>query len=85
MAEIKLNDSFSSEVNAFRAAGGEMDAVKTYKISSSGLSLPAVDAYQTCLTSIGSAMFMFGHMAEKDAADMDALAAKLRAADSAGG
>ena len=35
MAEIKLNDNFATEVNAFRSAGAELDTVKTYQISSS--------------------------------------------------
>ena len=84
MAEIKLNETFTAEVEAFRAAGAELDAVKTYTISSGGLSLPAVSAFQECLSSIGLAMFQFALLVEKDAKDMDALAAKLRAADSAG-
>lgn len=85
MAEIKLNDNFAAEVNAFRSAGAELDTVKTYQISSGGLDLPAVRAFQACIHDIEMAMFLFGHLAKKDAADMDALAAKLRAADSAGG
>ena len=84
MAEIKLNDNFATEVNAFRSAGAELDTVKTYQISSSGLSLPAVSAFQDCLHNIGSAMYLFKLLTEKDAKDMEALAAKLKAADSAG-
>ena len=85
MAEIKLNDSFTAEVNSFRATGAELDTVKTYEISSGGLSLPAVSAFQDCIYTIGQIMFLLALLVKKDAKDMDALAAKLKAADSAGG
>ena len=84
MAEIKLNDSFSAEVDAFRSAGGELDAVDVYAFSAGDLSLPTVDAYQERLFRIRDLIIKLEALTEKDAGDMDALAAMLRATDASG-
>lgn len=81
MAEIKLNDAFLAEVAAFRAAGGEISTSSTASVSAGGLSLPTVDAYQQRLTKIADVMLRFQELVNKDAADMEALAAKLKATD----
>lgn len=85
MAEIKLNDSFLTEVAAFRAAGGGISTSSAASASAGGLSLPTVDAYQQRLTKIADVMLQFQELVKKDAADMEALAAKLKAADNSGG
>lgn len=85
MAEIKLNDSFAAQVNAFRASGGDLDKVSINSISSGDLSLKTVDAYHERLYKIRNVMIKFELLTKKDAADMDALASRLRAADQSGG
>ena len=86
MAEIKLNDSFTAEVDAFRASGESLDTVNVYSVVSVGeLSLPTVNAYQERLAKIWKLMLQFSVLKKKDAADMDALAATLKAADKTGG
>ena len=84
MAEIKLNDAFSAEVDAFRAAGGEIYAVSVSSVSTEGLSLSTVDAYQSRFFKIRTLMRKLELLTKKDAADMDALAAMLKAADASG-
>ncbi len=84
MAEIKLNDNFATEVNAFRAAGAALDQVSV-NVSTEGLSLPTVDAYQERLHKIQALVIKFRLLTKKDADDMDALAASLKAADASGG
>ncbi len=81
MAEIKLNNSFSAEVDAFRSAGEGLNAVNISAISAGDVSLPTVDAYQERLFRIRNLIYMFSLLTKKDAADMDALADALRAAD----
>lgn len=83
MAEIKLNEGFSSEVEAFRASGEKLSASAS-SIPTGELSLPTVDAYQDRFHSIWQIMIKFWALTKKDAADMDALAEKLKAADMAG-
>ena len=78
MAEIKLNDSFTNEVNSFRLAG---EAIDTKAINSI---LPTVSEYQDRLWRILKVIHQFKHLVDKDASDMDALAASLRAADMSG-
>ena len=84
MAEIKLNDSFSAEVDAFRSAGGGLGAVDVYAVSAGDLSLPTVDAYQERLFRIRDLIIKLKALTEKDAGDMDALATMLRATDASG-
>ena len=84
MAEIKLNDGFAAEVDAFRAPGAEFNTVSINSISAGGLSLPTVEAYQNRLFEIWKLMVKFEVLTNKDAKDMDALAASLKAADAAG-
>ena len=84
MAEIKLNDSFTAEVDAFRSAAAGLDAGSISAAGAGGLSLPTVDAYQERLYRIQSLMFRLERLVRKDAADMDALAAKLKATDASG-
>ena len=84
MAEIKLNNSFTDEVNAFRASGGQLDQVSANAASGGSLSLPTVDAYQNRLSKIRMLMVKFRLLTEKDAKDMDALAASLRTTDANG-
>ena len=85
MAEIKFNSGFSTEVDAFRSTGPGLDEVRVFDISTGGLSLQTVDAYQNRLYSIRNVMIKFEVLVKKDAADMDALADTLKAADNAGG
>ena len=85
MAEIKLNDNFTSEVEAFRASAAALTAVKASDVAADGLSLPTVEAYQGYLKRIWIVINRFSLLLEKDAKDMDALAASLKAADAAGG
>lgn len=85
MAEIKLNESFTTEVAAFRAAGEALDTVNVNSVSAGDISLPTVDAYQDRLFKIWKVIFKFELLTKKDAADMDALAASLKAADITGG
>lgn len=85
MAEIKLNDSFETEVNAFRASGSELDSVDIAGISTGVLNLPAVSNYQNRIIRIKTIMNYFMLLIEKDADDMDALALRLRTADNASG
>lgn len=85
MAEIKLNDSFSEQVEAFRASGGNLDKVSINSISSGELSLPTVDAYQERLFRIRTLIIKFELLTKKDASDMDALATCLKTADLSGG
>lgn len=84
MAEIKLNDSFSAEVDAFRSAGNGFDAVSVNSVSADGLSLPTVDAYQDRLFKIRNLIIKLKLLTRKDAGDMDALAAMLKATDASG-
>lgn len=81
MAEIKLNDSFAAEVDAFRASAGKLDTGNVYSASTGELSLPAADAYQERLFRIRRLIIQFGILVKKDADDMDALAGRLRSAD----
>lgn len=84
MAEIKLNDNFRAEVNAFRAAGGEIEQMSVNAISLGDLSLPTVDAYLNRVHEIEMVLFIIQLLIEKDAKDMDALAESLRATDTNG-
>ena len=84
MAEIKLNESFETQVAAFRASAEELDTVSVNSISAGDLSLPTVDAFQDQLFKIRTVMIKFEQLTKKDAADMDAIAAKLKAADTNG-
>lgn len=81
MAEIKLNDSFEAEVQAFRATGEDLDSVNVGEISTSGLSLPTVNAYQERLYRIRVLVGYFMLLTKKDAKDMDELALRLKTAD----
>ena len=81
MAEIKLNEGFTKQVESFRTAGENVDSVNVYSGSVSGLSLPTVDAYQDRLFRIQRIMILFRCLVKKDADDMDALSARLKAAD----
>jgi len=85
MPVIKLNDGFLSQVEDFRASGKELDTVSVNSISTGDLSLPTIDAYQERLFNVWKVMFKFMYLTKKDAEDMDALAARLNAADKAGG
>lgn len=85
MAEIKLNDGFTAEVEAFRSSGEAIDTVSINSISTGDISLPTVEAYQERLFRIWRVMFKFYILTRKDAADMDKLTATLKAADMAGG
>ena len=84
MAEIKLNEGFTAEVDAFRSAAGGLDAVSVSSVSTGGLSLPTVDAYQERLFKIRTLMIKLELLIKKDAGDMDALAAMLKATDASG-
>ena len=84
MAEILLNDGFTTQVEAFRASGEELDIVSINSISAGDLSLPTVDAFQKRLFKIRTVMIKFELLIKKDATDMDALAAKLKTADASG-
>ena len=81
MAEIKLNDSFSEEVNAFRAAGEGINTDGMSSVSAGELSLPTVEEYKNRIHKIWGLMIRFQCLVKKDADDMDALAAALKAAD----
>ncbi len=81
MAEIKLNEGFAAEVDAFRSSGAGLDAVSVNSVSAGGLSLPTVDAYQDRLFKIRTLMIKIELLVKKDAGDMDALAAMLKATD----
>lgn len=85
MAEIKLNEGFKAEVDAFRSAGEAINTVGLDSISAEGISLPTVEAYQDRLYKIWRVMLKFYFLTKKDAADMDKLAATLKAADTTGG
>ena len=52
MTEIKLTDSFSSEVAAFRASAEDLDSASLISISKGNLSLPTADAYMERLNEI---------------------------------
>lgn len=84
MAEIKLNDNFMVEVNAFRASGEALDQESGSSVSTDYLSLPTVDAYQERLHRIWTLMIKFRLLTQKDAKDMDALATSLRTTDERG-
>ena len=84
MAEIKLNEGFTAEVDAFRSAAGGLDTVSVSSVSAGGLSLPTVDAYQERLFKIRTLMIKLELLIKKDAGDMDALAAMLKATDASG-
>ena len=83
MAEIKLNDAFNAEVDAFRSAGAGLNAGSSGS-SGSGVSLPTVDGYLQRLTAIKNVMTKFEELTNKDATDMESIAAKLKAADASG-
>ncbi len=86
MAEIKLNEGFKDEVEAFRSSGESLsNSVVINTISAENLSLPTVDAYQERLFRIRNIMFLFSALVNKDAKDMDDLAARLKVADNTGG
>lgn len=84
MAEIKLNEGFTAEVEAFRDSGERLNTSGVNSVSAEGLTLPTVDAYQDRLFGIWKVMFLFQLLTKKDAKDMDALAERLRAADMGG-
>lgn len=84
MAKIKLNDSFAEEVDVFRSAGATLEPISVSGISAEDVSLPTVKAYQDRLYDIWGVMRKFYLLTKKDAADMDKLAATLKAADTAG-
>ena len=81
MAEIKLTESFTEEVEAFRSAGEEIDAASVLSVSNREFSLPTINAYQERLRKIWHVIVAFKMLTKKDAADMDALAARLKIAD----
>lgn len=84
MAEIKLNDSFNEEVEAFRTSGEEISKLyaETYTAMDSQLKLPTVDEYQKRFRLIGlSLSAYFSTLIKKDAESMDKLAATLKATD----
>lgn len=81
MAQITLNTKFSEEVNGFRSAAAELGASSYPTIDVGDLSLPTVDAYQDRLRQIWKTMVRFKLLVQKDANDMDDLAAMLKAAD----
>lgn len=85
MAEIKLNDAFAEEVNAFRTASESLDKVSPSSISGEGLSLATVNEYKERVYKIRALMIHFQALVRKDANDMDALAKSLKEADGAGG
>ena len=85
MAEIKLNEGFTAEVSAFRESADQLDVVSVSSVSTGGLSLPTVDAYQDRLLRIKTLMIKFQALVQKDAKDMDALANSLRTTDASGG
>lgn len=85
MAEIKLNEGFAAEVEAFRTAGAAIDTLSINSISTGELSLPTIDAYQDRLFKIRTLIIKFEALTRKDAKDMDELAASLKAADASGG
>ncbi len=81
MAEIKLNDRFAEEVTAFRDAGNVVKDIDFQAPSAGNASLPAIKEYQIRFKRIGKIVFLLGLLAEKDAKDLDKLAATLKAAD----
>ena len=82
MAEIKLNQSFTDEVEAFRTSSLDIqELVLVNPISAGDLSLETVNAYQDRLHRIRGIMLQFRLLTQKDAKDMDDLATKLNAAD----
>ena len=81
MAKIKLNEGFAAEVEAFRSAGEAINKVVLDSVSTGDISLPTVEAYQDRLYRIWRVMLKFYFLTKKDAADMDKLAATLKAAD----
>lgn len=85
MAEIKLNEGFLAEVGALRASGKELGMASLRTDSAGDLNLSTVDAYQEHLYQIRDVILKFEQLVLKDAKDMEALAAALKAADSAGG
>ena len=85
MAEIKLNENFAAQVDAFRTSAAGLDKVVVNSVSADGLSLPTVDAFQDRLFKLRLLMVEFEQLTKKDAKDMDDLAAKLKAADANGG
>lgn len=84
MANILLNDLFSLEVATFRGSAKGLDAPSYFSASTGDLSLPTIDAYKERLNRIWRIMVWTGAVVKKDADDMDAIAAKLKAADSSG-
>ena len=81
MALIKLNDGFQAEVSAFRSAGAVLDPADPSSGTTGGLSLQTVDAYRDRLSQISQLMMEFRALTQKDAKDMEELAARLNAAD----
>lgn len=86
MAELKLNDAFAAEVDAFRAAGEVLsDVTSPSTCDTEGLSLSVVKEYILRLDDIWRLLFDFYLLTKKDATDMDALADSIRAADNSSG
>lgn len=85
MVEIKLNNGFLTEIDAFRTAGSNLQEINAVSISDAGISLPTIRGYMQRLSQIQEVVSLFGALVKKDATDMDKLAATLKAADSAGG
>ena len=81
MAEIKLSNDFTNEVQAFRTSGEQLSSAPIPIASAGELSLPTIDAYQERLVRIKSIISQFSQLTNKDAKDMDALATRLRTAD----
>ena len=85
MAEIKLNEGFKAEVEAFRASGKAFETGSVNQISLDGISLNTVNAYHECLGNICLMLELFKYLVAKDANDMDELAESLNAVDSGNG
>ena len=85
MAEIKLNEGFMGEVEEFRSSGERLsNSVVINTISTGDLSLPTVDAYQERLFRIRNTIVKLHVLVNKDAKDMEAIAARLKKADNTG-
>ena len=85
MAEIKLNETFTQEVSAFRTSGQTLTQVDVNTSSMGEISLETVNAYHDRIFQIRGLMTRFQKLTEKDAKDMDALASALRVTDAGGG
>ena len=81
MAEIKLTEGYDAQIAALRSAGNTLAVSSAAPVSTGGLSLTTAEKYVEQNARIAALLAEYRNLVLKDAADLQAMAARFRETD----